>query len=115
MTDPEDDQATGTDRNAATFAEAFGRLVQEERKRQGLRQDELAFHSGTGKRFIVDLEAGKSSCQLGRSLLVADKLGLNLVYVLRQLQARRPTKTDVDLDIPDSDEELDAPAPGGPR
>ena len=64
---------------------------------------------------IVDLEAGKSSCQLGRSLLVADKLGLNLVDVLRQLQAKRPAETD-DVDIPDSDEELDAPpAPGGPR
>ena len=113
MTDP--DYRSGTDRNAATFAEAFGRVVQEERKRQGLRQDELAFHSGTGKRFIVDLEAGKSSCQLGRSLLVADKLGLNLVEVLRQLQARRPAGTD-DVDIPDSDEELDPPpAPGGPR
>lgn len=115
MTDPDDVHGSGTDRNAATFAEAFGRVVQEERKRQGLRQDELAFHSGTGKRFIVDLEAGKSSCQLGRSLLVADKLGLNLVEMLRQLQAKRPAKTD-DVDIPDSDEELDAPpAPGGPR
>ena len=89
MTDSEEHHGTGTDRNAATLAEAFGRLVQEERKRQGLRQDELAFHSGTGKRFIVDLEAGKSSCQLGRSLLVAEKLGLNLVDVLRHVQQQR--------------------------
>jgi transcriptional regulator with XRE-family HTH domain len=115
MTDSDDVHGSGTDKNAAKFAEAFGRVIQEERKRQGLRQDELAFHSGTGKRFIVDLEAGKSSCQLGRSLLVADKLGLNLVEVLRQLQAKRPDKND-DVDIPDSDEELYAPpALGVPR
>ena len=114
MTQSDDDRGSGTDRNAAVFAEAFGRIIQGERKRQGLRQDELALHSGTGKRFIVDLEAGKSSCQLGRTLLVADKLGLNLVDVLRQLLASRPTETDID--IPDSDEEFDSPpAPGGPR
>jgi transcriptional regulator with XRE-family HTH domain len=117
MTDSDDEQGTGTDRNAAIFAEAFGRIIQEERKRQGLRQDELALHSGTGKRFIVDLEAGKSSCQLGRTLLVANKLGLNLVDILRQVRTNRPPQpNDAGIDIPDSDEEPDAPpVPGGPR
>ena len=32
--------------------------------------------SGAG--FVIDLEAGKPSCQLGRSLLVAKALGLDL-------------------------------------
>ncbi|WP_245323892.1 helix-turn-helix domain-containing protein [Bradyrhizobium shewense] len=91
-------------RQAAEFAAAFGRLIQEERKRQGLRQDELAMVSGTGKRFIVDLEAGKSTCQLGRSLHVANVLGLRIEDVLKDAQARR-ANTFHTPDIPDSDEE----------
>jgi hypothetical protein len=43
-----------------------------------MRQDQLALVTGVGRRFLIDLEAGKSSCQLGRSLLVADVLGLRL-------------------------------------
>ncbi|MEY9590932.1 transcriptional regulator with XRE-family HTH domain [Bradyrhizobium yuanmingense] len=95
---------TGVARQAAEFAAAFGRLIQEERKRQGLRQDELAMVSGTGKRFIVDLEAGKSTCQLGRSLHVANVLGLRIEDVLKDAQVRR-ANTSATPDIPDSDEE----------
>ncbi|WP_235884922.1 MULTISPECIES: helix-turn-helix domain-containing protein [Bradyrhizobium] len=79
-------------------------MIQEERKRQGLRQDELAMVSGTGKRFIVDLEAGKSTCQLGRSLHVANVLGLRIEDVLKDAQARRANTSETP-DIPDSDEE----------
>jgi hypothetical protein len=41
-----------------------------------MRQDQLALATGVGRRFLIDLEAGKPSCQLGRSLLVAETLGL---------------------------------------
>ena len=41
-----------------------------------MRQDQLALATGVGRRFLIDLEAGKSSCQLGRSLLVAEALGV---------------------------------------
>ena len=41
-----------------------------------MRQDELALVTGVGRRFLIELEAGKPSCQLGRSLLVANALGL---------------------------------------
>lgn len=103
---------TGVDIKASEFAAAFGRLIQEERKRQGLRQDELAMVSGTGKRFIVDLEAGKSTCQLGRSLHVADVLGLRIEDALREAQARRANASEAP-DIPESDEEEpDGPSPG---
>ena len=33
---------------------------------------------GTGVRFIVELEAGKETCQLGKALLVEQMLGLNI-------------------------------------
>ena len=41
-----------------------------------MRQDQLALATGVGRRFLIELEAGKPSCQLGRSLLVARALGL---------------------------------------
>jgi DNA-binding XRE family transcriptional regulator len=47
-----------------------------------MRQDELALATGVGRRFLIDLEAGKPSCQLGRSLLVADALGLRVTDLL---------------------------------
>ena len=53
----------------------LGQIVRHERKAQGLRQDELAAASGVGVRFIVDLEAGKSTLQLEKALLVLRTLG----------------------------------------
>ena len=56
----------------------LGQLVRQARKRQGLRQDELAGAANVGVRFIVDLEAGKSTAQLGKALSVFRALGLRL-------------------------------------
>jgi transcriptional regulator with XRE-family HTH domain len=63
-------------------ASTFGSLIRGRRKALKMRQDELALATGVGRRFLIDLEAGKHSCQLGRSLLVADALGLRLADVL---------------------------------
>ena len=57
-------------------AHVFGSLVRSRRKAMRMRQDQLALATGVGRRFVIDLEAGKPSCQLGRSLLVAEALGL---------------------------------------
>jgi y4mF family transcriptional regulator len=54
----------------------FGLAIRTARKAQGLRQDQLAGAAGVGVRFIVDLEAGKTSAQLGKALQVAAVLGL---------------------------------------
>lgn len=54
---------------------ALGRIVRQERKAQGLRQQELAAACGVGVRFIVDLEAGKPTLQLGKALQVLAILG----------------------------------------
>ena len=53
----------------------IGDIVRTARKAQGLRQDELAGASGVGLRFIVDLEAGKPTAQLGKALKVLEALG----------------------------------------
>jgi len=42
----------------------FGSLVRSRRKELKMRQSDLALASGVGRRFVIDLEAGKPSCQL---------------------------------------------------
>src|SRR3546814_12450905 len=61
----------------------IGQIVRDERKELGLRQDELAAASGVGLRFIVDLERGKATAQIGKVITVLAALGC-------ELQIRRP-------------------------
>ena len=55
-----------------------GEIVRKSRKQQGLTQPQLAMACGTGVRFIVDLEAGKATCQIGKVLNVIQMLGLRV-------------------------------------
>src|SRR2546421_11699620 len=77
-----DGNESALDRRASEAALAFGSLIRSRRKAMKMRQDQLALATGVGRRFLIDLEAGKPSCQLGRSLLVADALGLKLTGIL---------------------------------
>lgn len=56
----------------------IGALVRSTRKAQNLRQDQLAGVSGVGLRFIVDLEAGKPTAQIGKVLQVLQTLGCSI-------------------------------------
>ena len=58
--------------------EELGKTVRKERKALGITQAELALTSGTGMRFISDLENGKPTCQIGKTLTVLRTLGLRL-------------------------------------
>jgi transcriptional regulator with XRE-family HTH domain len=49
----------------------------------GLRQDELAAAAGVGLRFLVELERGKPTVELGRALAVLAAVGLDLQVVAR--------------------------------
>jgi y4mF family transcriptional regulator len=60
------------------LAKAFGDMVRANRRKAGLTQAELALISGTGLRFIIDLEAGKASCRLGMALRVGKALGIEV-------------------------------------
>ena len=53
-------------------------VAKDEKITPGLRQDELAGASGVGLRFIVDLEAGKPTAQIGKTLQVLAALGCSL-------------------------------------
>src|ERR1700737_3973585 len=77
-----DSDETSVDRRASGAASGFGLLIRTRRKALKMRQDELALATGVGRRFLIELEGGKSSCQLGRSLLVAEGVGLRLVDIL---------------------------------
>jgi HTH-type transcriptional regulator/antitoxin HipB len=46
----------------------LGALIRAERKRLGVTQKQLAMTSGTGLRFIVDLEKGKRTAEIGKTL-----------------------------------------------
>ena len=75
------DDESAINRRIVGVAHAFGSLVRSRRKAMRMRQDQLALATGVGRRFVIDLEAGKPSCQLGRSLLVAEALGLDLAIL----------------------------------
>lgn len=62
-------------------AEDLGRIVREARKVQKLSQDDLAGMAGTGRRFIVDLEKGKRTLQLGKVLRVLATLGVGIAAI----------------------------------
>jgi y4mF family transcriptional regulator len=61
----------------------IGKIVREERKHLGLRQDALAAASGVRLRSIVEFERGKPTAQIGKVIAVLAALGWHL-------QIRRP-------------------------
>jgi transcriptional regulator with XRE-family HTH domain len=92
------------DRRASGTASAFGSMIRGRRKALKLRQDQLALATGVGRRFLIELEAGKPSCQLGRSLLVAEALGLTAADVLAH---RGPSASAEAPDLPDLPEAME--------
>ena len=95
------------ERGAAEMSLAFGSTIRRRRKALNMRQDELALATGVGRRFLIDLEAGKPTCQLGRSLLVADVLGLKVNDLLASESLSLPIAGQGLPDLPDVVEEPD--------
>jgi len=58
--------------------ETIGQAVRTVRKEMGLTQPELAAAAGVGLRFLVELERGKPTVRLDRTVAVLDALGLEL-------------------------------------
>ena len=56
----------------------IGEYLRKTRKALGLTQKDLALTSGTGLRFIIDLEKGKPTCQLAKVLTVLQTLGIKV-------------------------------------
>jgi transcriptional regulator with XRE-family HTH domain len=110
-------EESSIDRRASGTASAFGSMIRGRRKALKMRQDQLALATGVGRRFLIELEAGKPSCQLGRSLLVAEALGLTAADILAHRDASAaaaaPELPDPDLpDLPEAMEEPDGRSAG---
>jgi HTH-type transcriptional regulator / antitoxin HipB len=56
----------------------LGKIVRDTRKKLGVTQKDLALTSGTGLRFVIDLEKGKETCQIGKALTILHTLGISL-------------------------------------
>ena len=50
------------------------------RQQMGVTQRGLALTSGTGLRFIIELEKGKPTCQIGKVLTVLHTLGIKIQF-----------------------------------
>ena len=59
----------------------LGEFIARERKRQGVSQLELSQAADTGRRFVVDLEAGKETIHAGKMLKVLETLGVRVELI----------------------------------
>ena len=57
---------------------ALGRAIRETRRALGLTQPTLALSAGVGVRFLVDIEKGKPTAQVGKIMRVLAALGIEL-------------------------------------
>lgn len=60
---------------AITDPAQLGNAIRNARKQAGLTQAQVALTAGVGLRFVVDLEAGKPTAQIGKTLQVIATLG----------------------------------------
>ena len=60
----------------------IGEMIKAARKSMGVTQRALAMTSGTGLRFIIELEKGKPTCQFGKVLTVINTLGISVDLTL---------------------------------
>lgn len=67
----------------------IARAVKDARRALTLRQADLAAAAGVGVRFLIDLEAGKPTAHLGKTLAVLNALGLDCSLVPRSTVASR--------------------------
>ena len=77
----------GTEAAAQGLAARFGALVRERREALKLRQGDVAFSTGLGRRFIIELEAGKPTCHLGKALVAAAAVGLRPIDLMAETNA----------------------------
>jgi HTH-type transcriptional regulator / antitoxin HipB len=56
----------------------IGELIRDTRKKLGVTQKALALTSGTGLRFVIDLEKGKETCEIGKALTILNTLGIKI-------------------------------------
>jgi HTH-type transcriptional regulator/antitoxin HipB len=71
-------------------SQQLGQSIRNTRRQLRVTQRSLALTSGTGLRFIIDLEKGKPTCQVGKVLAVLNTLGIEVVLKLPQVGKAQP-------------------------
>ena len=66
---------------ALTSTHELGNRIQYYRKKQSLTQEELALLANVGRRFVIELEQGKETAQLGKVLQVHHALGVDIQLI----------------------------------
>ncbi len=72
--------------------EQLGAAIRSRRRQLKVTQKDLAMTCGTGLRFIIDLEKGKPTCQIGKILQVLQALGLKLQIAVPALDVDQGDK-----------------------
>lgn len=80
-------------------ARAFGQLLRERRKALGLRQEDVVLATGVGRRYLIELEAGKPTARLGPALMIARQLGISF-HPFDQSQSDQSHRGTDDLGLP---------------
>jgi len=73
--------------------EQLGAAIRTRRRQLKVTQKDLAMTCGTGLRFIIDLEKGKPTCQIGKILQVLQALGLKLQITIPGVDAGQGKKS----------------------
>ena len=68
----------GLERHLKYTTADIGKLIRETRKQLHVTQKALALTSGTGLRFIIELEKGKETCEIGKVITVLQTLGIRM-------------------------------------
>lgn len=58
--------------------EALGKAIRAARRALGITQPDLALTAGVGVRFLVDVEGGKATAQIGKIMRVLATLGIGV-------------------------------------
>lgn len=67
----------------------LGAFIRATRVAQHLRQEQLAAAAGVGLRFLIELERGKPTAQMGKALAVLDALGCRIEITPPPLRSER--------------------------
>lgn len=64
-----------------TTLEEIASIIRRTRKAQGLKQVELAGYANVGTRFVIELESGKPTIQMGKAIKVLETLGCRILIL----------------------------------
>ncbi len=78
--------------------EHIGKLVRLTRRQQNKTQRDIAAAARTGLRFVIELEQGKATCQIGKILAVLDALAIKVSLISKD---KIPIQTKAPIPKPD--------------